>query len=295
MGGEPPQAESAATSACAACAGRGGQCAGEGCVVASLRQQLDGRTQELHEVKAATMYGVVDTVKVGSETKKLLYMKNADAARMTPDRIPQLLDQMGIPMPNRVVVIMFSTSGNRAFIQSQYVREDPRRERRWRWVTPYSYDDLAQLEQRFIVFARDVLLPIALDTRTLFLVSCSGTLAQSQSCVITGALELVFATIRKQRGDKCPFTILGHGNHYYMHKKSMEKGSYAHRFMNSEGCTIWKQRQDFVHKTLSKIDGVARVKGEWAGRSGVGVYDLSSFPSHYIITEDIKLDRKSVV
>ena len=158
-------------------------------------QALDKMSQEMQEIKARTMFGMIDEVidATGGDAKKLVFLTNRQANLFTAENINKLIEAFDIKPPKLVIRLMSIGAGpqTRAFGMVnafKYVKRDSTYEEEWKKVlriqsennpnTGITQDQLPDppfLEDResdqaqwsLESFMREVLVPLAAENNAL--------------------------------------------------------------------------------------------------------------------------------
>lgn len=180
---------------------------------------------ELEEIKVLTMTKMVETVTYavgdGESTCQVLYMTNKQASRFSVDKMEQVRYALQIKEPKLVIRLMPSHFGK------AYWRSNTRSATKG--CSELTEEDEKRVEYQLLIFAKEVLLPLAMKNRALVI----GT----EMCSLTAAFASVCKPIEQMMGDECPFNMLLFTRAPTLDIASRRKGSIAFQFRNA--CQPW--------------------------------------------------------
>lgn len=214
-----------------------------------LRQKLAG---ELEELKVATMYNMVDTIKTSvsdSQTEiECLYMTNDQAMQVQIKNMPSVRQQLGIKDPSMVIRLMPSHFGT-AYQKTFKFYSDGEGNGRFptKAIPEVNEEDRERTDHQLLLLAKDVLLPLASKTRAL-VIGC-------ESCALTAAFVQVSGQIQRQLGEDCPFRLLIFARAYFYEMSSREPMSVAYHVR--QGSKGWSEEtsRDRLREVLQKSYG----------------------------------------
>ncbi|CAE7203582.1 unnamed protein product [Symbiodinium sp. CCMP2592] len=154
---------------------------------------------DLQEIKAKTMYRMVEDITLGSGSRhKVLYLSNKQARLLahTPGSMKRVLEAFEIPTPKLVIRLIQSTGG------VDWTRSRLRAGINLQYPYPGGEEEALQAERNLYHFMEEVLLPLAAETNALILVQ-----ATVGSCMLTSALGQALDLHRNRFGDKPPFAV----------------------------------------------------------------------------------------
>ena len=141
----------------------------------------DAETEaDLQEIKARTMYRMVEDITLGSGTRhKVLFLTNKQARLLanTPGSIKRVLEAFEIPAPKLVIRFLQSNGG------TEWTKSRIQSGRNMDFPFQGGLQEALQAEQRLYHFMEEVLVPLAAETNALILVQAS-----EGSCMLTSAL-----------------------------------------------------------------------------------------------------------
>ncbi|CAE7210387.1 unnamed protein product [Symbiodinium sp. CCMP2592] len=161
----------------------------------------DAETEaDLQEIKAKTMYRMVENISLGSGSRhKVLYLTNKQARLLanTPGSIKRVLEAFEIPTPKLVIRFIQSMGGvdwTKTRTDAGIPLQSP---------FPGGEEEALQAEQGLYHFMEEVLLPLAAETSALILVQ-----ATLGSCMLTSALGQALKLHRNRFGKQLPFCVI---------------------------------------------------------------------------------------
>ena len=220
---------------------------------------------DLQEIKAKTMYRMVEDITLGSGTRhKVLFLTNKQARLLanTPGSIKRVLEAFEIPTPKLVIRFLQSTGGTewtKGRIQSGLNVDFP---------FQGGLTEALQAEQRLYQFMEDVLVPLAAETNALILVS-----ATEGTCMLTSALAQALQLHRPRFGKSPPFSVTGLSADFDLIYNNDDPAAKWREF--SRAVSSWRRR----HRTV--------MNDFFAKLGGVAKYDISPAMAHYILCDAI--------
>ena len=184
--------------------------------------------QELDDIKVKTMFQMVEDVKIStgglSISKKFLYLTNKQAASFNAPNMENVLQALELQESHFVIRLVPSLNGMAEFY-SHKERRGTLSEKLNHSPT-LNQDDLNRTESQLILFIKQCILPVAMQTRALIL--CGG----ADDCSISMAVKKVMGPVMERMGKECPFTIIGMVDAPEIHAKAHEgsktvAGQYA--------------------------------------------------------------------
>lgn len=248
-------------------------------------EEVEEADENVDEMKIQTMYKMVDDCRVsigGRETtKKVLYLTNKQAALFDDAAMERCLQALDIGDPK--FIIMLSTSGG---VRSQMMKAHaecigtPTAE----WGPDGDMDfmtaeidvsDERAVESQLLIFMRTCVLPVAMQTRALIIISGAN------DCFLGAALSDVALGEQVRLGKDCPFTVVATVYEHEVHYLAVRRGSLACQIAKQS--QSWRNRLNFTSQFWKTING--------------GVLqqcDLSPAASRYIVFESIDEARDEV-
>lgn len=127
--------------------------------------------------------------------------------------------------------------------------------------------DERAVESQLLLFMRTSVLPVAIQTRALIIISGAN------DCYLGAALSEVVIGDQIRLGKDCPFTVIAMAYEFEVHYRAVRAGSLACQI--AKQCPTWKSRLNLTSQF-------------WKYDSGnLQQCDLSTAASHYIIFESI--------
>ena len=215
------------------------------------QQRVTAINSELDEIKLKTMFRMVEdvTISVGGRatTKKLLYLSNTHASSFGHGSMNKVFNALELRRPNFVIKLIQCTGGRATF--QAHIEDHGKLSRLLNLVVPeISEADSDQTERQVMKFMSDCVLPLALATQALVLMTCSN------DCTLAVAAEKVFLPVQSRLGDACPFTVIGFGYNleYYRNATTRPSSVAAQVF---ESSTSWRNRSPAFHDLYIKSYG----------------------------------------
>ena len=223
---------------------------------------------DLQEIKAKTMYRMVEDITLGSGSRhKVLYLSNKQARLLahTPGSMKRVLEAFEIPTPKLVIRIIQSTGG------VDWTRSRLRAGINLHYPYPGGEEEALQAERNLYHFMEEVLLPLAAETNALILVQ-----ATVGSCMLTSALGQALDLHRNRFGDKPPFAVTALTSDFDKLYNNENPSAKWRDF--AKAVSSWRRRhrgilQDFFFK-------------QHAGRDSIS-YDMTDAFSQYIVCDGV--------
>jgi hypothetical protein len=140
-----------------------------------------------------------------------------------------------------------------------------------------SLADCAVTERQLIKLLNDCILPLAMQTHALIIISAGN------DCSLAVAAERVLGPVQTRLGVDCPFTVLGFGYVTEFHRKSVQDPESLAAQM-CEASPTWSTRQEIAHEVYQAEYGAELQNAE--------CLDLNSACSCYVIFEGIDIETK---
>lgn len=234
--------------------------------------------ENVDEMKIQTMYKMVDDchVNVGGRetTKKVLYLTNKQAALFDDSAMERCLQALDIGDPKFIIMLSTSTGVRSQMIKAHAeVVGAPIAE--WgidgdmQFVTSeIDLSDERAVESQLLLFMRTCVLPVAMQTRALIIISGAN------DCFLGAALSDVALGEQVRLGKDCPFTVVATVYEHEVHYSAVRRGSLACQIAKQS--LSWRNRLNFTSQFWKTInDGVLQH------------CDLSPAASRYIVFESI--------
>uniref|UniRef100_A0A7S0ECB3 SMODS and SLOG-associating 2TM effector domain-containing protein n=1 Tax=Hanusia phi TaxID=3032 RepID=A0A7S0ECB3_9CRYP len=244
---------------------------------------------ELQEIKARTMYNLIEEVTVGSVKKRLLLLTNRQASLFNKKSVQKLLDAFEIPhKPKLVIKLVHSELGinqlkryrseHEVVMKGNHDIRDDFMYDNYLWTPPgptYTEDEVEQGENRLCQFFRDVLVPLCAQTNAIVLAGCSDW------DVMSAAFSRAVNLQKSSWGSEKPFTTIGFGYHFCFHLSTEMEGTMANDLSNASN--FWAKKRDVIERFL---------QSRWGDRSNWLKQDIVSDFDDYILFDAIKIDNK---
>ena len=222
---------------------------------------------DLQEIKAKTMYRMVEDITLGSGSRhKVLYLSNKQARLLahTPGSMKRVFEAFEIPTPKLVIRLIQSTGG------VDWTRSRIRAGINLQYPYPGGEEEALQAERNLYHFMEEVLLPLAAETNALILVQ-----ATVGSCMLTSALGQALDLHRNRFGERPPFAVTALTSDFdklYNNENPSAKWRDFAKVVSS-----WRRRHRGVLQDFFKRHG---------GRDSIA-YDMSDAFSQYIVCDGV--------
>jgi hypothetical protein len=219
------------------------------------------------------------TVNLGgrSVSKKLLYLSNNQASMLShsSDSMAKVFNALELKNPNFVIKLLTSLAGkanHNAHIESPGDIKGVLRDN----VFEVSASDSAVTERQILKFMQECILPLAMQTRALVIISAAN------DCSLAVAAERVLGPVALRLGDDCPFTVVGFGYLTEFHRMThLKPECLAAQVKDSSNS--WKGRSDACHLVYKNEYGENLEEAE--------CLDLNAACSVYVIFEGIDFEN----
>eukprot|EP01035_Chromulina_nebulosa_P032714 gene32714-43726_t len=176
------------------------------------KRKDDDAKNMINEMQVQTMYKMVEdiTIKTDSghnETKKLLYLTNEQALMFDEKAVLKLLDRYLDIGESKFIIILEPA----VFAHFQMVTSNPVERGASKWKHFHQLDrfrselneyDSRMTESQVVDFMRNILVPIAIETKAVILCQAEN------SCFLSASFALVAAAVQARLGAKCPFKVI---------------------------------------------------------------------------------------
>lgn len=238
-------------------------------------------TKIIDEMKVQTMYKMIEEITIKTDLghkvmKKLLYLTNEQALMFDEKAVSKLLEELDIGDPK--FVIIFEPGVN---VQSQMRISNPvqggsiweKFKRDGRYQSELNEYDSRITESQVINFMRNVLLPIAVETKAVILVQAEN------ACFLSAAFALVAASEQARLGIHCPFKVIAsvHLSDVYQKYKS-HNDSISHQLLSES--RAFKRREGIIEENL-------HVAWSKISRNPLKLCDIPSSASRVIVFENL--------
>lgn len=246
----------------------------------SFEENNEEQDENVDEMKIQTMYKMVDDCRVnvnGRETvKKVLYLTNKQAALFDDSAMERCLQALDIGDP-KFIILLSTSCGVRSQMLKAHVEMIGTPSVEWGddgdtgfyYMTPeINLSDERAVESQILLFMRTCVLPVAMQTRALIIISGAN------DCFLGAALSDVALGEQVRLGKDCPFTVIATVYEHEVHYRAVRRGSLACQIAKQS--QSWRNRMNFTSQFWKSIDG--------------GVLqqcDLSPAASRYIVFESI--------
>jgi hypothetical protein len=240
--------------------------------------QLEQQLEELDEIKVKTMFQMVEDVEIAnggvSVPKKFLYLTNKQAASFNSANMDTVMHALELKEAHFVIRLMSSTGGR--------AQRDAHTEMGGAysaWYTnhvTFNVDDSNRTESQLILFVKQCILPVAMQTRALILIGGAN------DCSLGVAVQKVMGPVMERMRGECPFTVIGMVFAPEIHAKAHEgrlsiAGQYAAQSKS------WGRRFKDLHECMLSLDGSIEAMQQC---------DMNSACTHMICFETIDLERQ---
>lgn len=221
--------------------------------VSETQEKMDDVSRDqLDKIKARTMYNMVEPLDSGN--KKLLFLTNAQALLLAsePQSMEKMLLQLDINEPQLVINLLHSP-GFGSWMQS-YKNEAPFDADGLGWCAGINtkqkpaFNEPAEerkAETQIDTFMRDVLLPLAAETRAVVVTS-----AVPAMCQLSASFLRMFTAKRSTWAAKCPFTILSVFDAKILYANDQKEAYWMEVRALSRA---WKLRDARIKATYEKV------------------------------------------
>ena len=238
-------------------------------------------TKIIDEMKVQTMYKMIEEITIKTDLghkvmKKLLYLTNEQALMFDEKAVSKLLEEVDIGDPK--FVIIFEPGVN---VQSQMRISNPvqgssiweKFKRDGRFQSELNEYDSRITESQVVSFMRNVVLPIAIETKAVILVQAEN------ACFLSAAFTLVAASEQARLGANCPFKVIAsiHLSDVYQKYKT-DKNSISHQLLSES--RAFKRREGFIQENLY-------VAWKKVSRNSLKLCDIPSSASRVIVFENL--------
>ena len=178
--------------------------------------------KDLDDLKIQTMFKMVDECRVISNgkdvVKKVLYLTNTQAVKFDEENMHRAIQALDIGEPKFVIKIVDSIGvASQMKLSHAESANDPNSVYGVSSFTSseINLSDDRVVEQEIILFMKNCVLPLAMQTKALILVSGSN------DCYLTAALARVALQEQARWGKNCPFTVLATASEKEVHARAV--------------------------------------------------------------------------
>ena len=219
-----------------------------------LEKKKINEHHDVDEMKIQTMYKMVEECRVvihGKEvTKKVLYLTNKQAVmfdELAMERVVQALD-IGEP---KFVIKLLPSIGSAKQMSVAHSERIGSKEVEYGQSTSasseISADDERVVETQLLLFMKNCVLPLAVQTKALILVGGAN------DCILSASLSKIVVAEQARLGKDCPFTVLAtvsereiHANAIAANKSSLVSAQIARQSI------AWQKRLVFMNEFYSR-------------------------------------------
>ena len=176
------------------------------------RKEDDAAQNMINEMQMQTMYKMVEEITIKTDNghnvmKKMLYLTNEQALMFDEKAVLKLLDRYLDLGESKFIIILEPA----VFAHYQMVTSNPVEQGASKWKRFYQLDryrselnetDSRMTETQVVDFMRNILLPIAIETKAVILCQAEN------SCFLSASFALVAAAEQVRLGAKCPFKVI---------------------------------------------------------------------------------------
>ena len=229
--------------------------------------------EELDDIKVKTMYQMVEDIEISSGgrsiSKKFLYLTNKQAA-FNATNMDNVLQALELPESHFVIRLVPSFMGRAEY--EAHLERRGRIDERLSLPPLFDESDAHRSESQLILFIKNCILPVAMQTRALIL--CGG----ANDCSLAVAVQKVMGPVLERMGKDCPFTIIGMCYVFEIHARANE-GSRTIAGQIAAQSKTWSRRMQDVHAVVSS-DGKESM-------DELQQCDLNSACTHIIVFESL--------
>lgn len=235
-----------------------------------------------------TMYKMIDdsdvTASIASQEtrKRVMYLTNKQASLFDSVAMARCIQALDLGKPKLVIKLM-GAMGVRVRSQSIVSHDEKKSlpcgqynatEGNSLLSSELDVSDERIVESQAVLFLRTCLLPLAIQTRAIILVSGAN------DCFIASALANVCLGIQARMGKDCPFTVVSTVSEYEVHFRAVStQHTNTLAAQIARGSKTWRQRMAHVNKYHEQIFGPSKRTYQMC--------DLSPSASHTIVFEGI--------
>ena len=257
--------------------------------LASIREEASIKGElELDELKARTMYQMVEDMHVHNMEKKLLFLTNpqANLISSSKDSIRRLLDAFDITAP-KLVINLLRSKGTIAdlrgeCIAGQFLAPGARKPGAWLghgsimgsfpWM---SHEEAILAEKSLDSFMADVLIPLATENNAVVITEC-----MHGECFLSSAFHRMMLVQAKKWGGRPPVTVLAIG---------AELGNfYNNPNLEANWREVKRKSKLWTARERQVLKDVAIEQGKRWGENGLT--DMDPNAANYIICDSV--DRR---
>ena len=189
-----------------------------------FKEKLVNEGQDVDEMKIQTMYKMVDECTVitqGREVmKKVLYLTNKQAILFDEDAMQRAVQALDIGDP-KFVIKLLPALGLESQMKLAHPEEDFLPDIQYGKSNTNTSEickgDERLVETQILLFMKSCILPLAMQTRALILVSGAN------DCYMSAALASVFVQEQARLGKDCPFTVIATVSENEVHAKAVSQ------------------------------------------------------------------------
>ena len=240
---------------------------------------------------AQTMYKMVDDVDASissQETRKrVMYLTNKQASLFDSVAMGRCIQALDLGKPKLVIKLMTAMGPRSQAVEAHSENIDTpighfKASIGDGFLSPeLDFSDERIVESQAVLFLRTCLLPLAIQTRAIIVVSGAN------DCFIGSALASVCMGMQARMGKDCPFTVVCTVSEYEVHYKAVSaQHTNTLAAQIARGSKTWRQRMAHVNAYHEQLYGPSSTAKET-----YQMCDLSPSASHYIVFEGI--DQKT--
>lgn len=191
------------------------------------------------------------------------------------DSMLKVSDALELKPPNFVIKLLSSLGGRANYDSHSVMPGDPIKTVLRDRLFEVSLSDSVVTERQIAKFMSDCILPLALQTRALIIISASN------ECSLASAAAKVLAPVQLRLGSSCPFTCLGFGHLMEFHRLATHHPESIAGQMARESVT-WSARGAACHRVFKESYG--------DDLSSAECLDLNDACSAFVIFEGIDFE-----
>ena len=206
--------------------------------------------QDVDEMKIQTMYKMVEECRIiihGKEvTKKVLYLTNKQAVMFDELAMERVVQALDIGEPKFVIQLLPSMGSAKQMLLAHSERigsKEVEYEQSTSASSEISADDERVVETQLLLFMKNCVLPLAVQTKALILVGGAN------DCILSASLSKVALAEQARLGKDCPFTVLAtvaereiHANAIAAGKPSLVAAQIARQSI------AWQKRLEYMNE-----------------------------------------------
>jgi len=237
-----------------------------------LKGDLKESNRELENLQVKALSSLVESVIVGSTTKKLLYLTNNQAEKIDLSNIHGFLNSFGIQTFGRhqpkLIINLFESLAHTPTSASTWFKSDPNARRNF---GENSVEDMMETEEKISLFLKNYIIPLAIQTNAIIVTNAIY-------CTLSRILSDLCEAEAAARKGQLPFTVVQFGLSFLYWTSSLEKESLAH---------VLKNKSKRWAETDHVYDSYWNSASDPQERINLQTLSLLQGATHYIIVDGI--------